>query len=1051
MYQDFQWTVPFLEDLLRAAQFDITDLQRLKEYTYSDPTALFHFSLEDLRREPFSLSAERAECFIRCRDRMFQKIRRTQNSSDYGVTRDPVSSNVRRLRKDGKYFYSTPKQSKRSNDNPRMKSSPPPGDKRPGGSKSPQRPGAANGSLSTLQQPSQDSTHTPSSSLPSDDRSALSKFVLSTPKKASNNNNRHAQQHRKIHAQLSTLMEPIDAIELPIGTNLNESPQDWPFRSALPRSVSEICETSAEDVTRLLVSSPNMADVVCFTDQLAKLLLSPMGQQDRLSLRVFRVGQTLILDEPPATPYLSTVKESHSEALLSKFIYHSMDESESKQGMKREESTFSQSEMTTSEDPTSSLNLCSRTITWKFKDVRVLLGVKDPIFQDALRDEETFLKLKEMDNDTLRFDELWIENILSNVHRQKIGWHQNGILHHYENLSTAELSQKLGLFDVSAVEDLAGRMLRWLQKSCSTDLSTYELLFDPARPNEFNLMLCYRYEDRPVLTDSQSDVDISRDAIFSPLVLGSVYYKEACFMTATGVDDSADSIFSVLKTFINAIHYLWRISDSSEDQSFVWKVVDSHFKCAHLLIRLSGVHHRNLSEENKHTKTLTTKQFSNEASASSIGTGVVEETLRKALQHIQEGVKITRDKYEVCKHMKDWSSVTSNAFRSVFEFADQSLGSSVTHIRSTETLQTFLDIVHSLNSLQNQSESDAANIAYALCHTYISLIRLNDNTNNTNLEEYQKLCIFKIFQRKKVAVSSNEIQSLQKLFCSLQIAMAQQYLKQFRFTKAMDCLRAALAEPKLDPQTADVVHKEVEATLVSQAHHAAEGSAEKMDLLHHAVTLVPNPSTSTFILYAKVATANFKTPGTGRNPRQHLQRALDSLRKKYGSQHDEVAQVEYYLGAICARELEYLSHTDGTQSITLTAGLTHLRRSLDHFCHQCMLATKESSSYAQKILLCRLAAARLQLFRIPSHPYVALEELKRVVPFLENTSVCAVRTSDAVSFHKEIQEMFKKACHTALTFSQQHKEFEAMAATLKKLYLDTVTAPSALMFLKSIP
>lgn len=257
-------------------------------------------------------------------------------------------------------------------------------------------------------------------------------------------------------------------------------------------------------------------DVISDSENIKNLLKMPYADGNVLSYFVHRIGNTLLIDQFDLQKYLLWKSEEdwkwlrafiyeniqsqfknnrrpfaiqhkshevvHQKNLLSKFLYYSIEDSNSQ----IEEKKFVPSKVPQlslpqpKQEDISDLpdrNQFSRNILWTFEDIRMLIGSDMQIFGNASRPCIS-LRLRDMKKpiNVLTGIDYWLDNLMCNVPEIFLCFHQDGIVQKYEHVKTEDLPHmENSKFSPKVIRNVAQNILSFLKSNATKAGHTYWL------------------------------------------------------------------------------------------------------------------------------------------------------------------------------------------------------------------------------------------------------------------------------------------------------------------------------------------------------------------------------------------------------------------------------------------------------------------------------------------------------------------------------------------------------------------------------------------------
>ncbi|KAK7080720.1 Erythroid differentiation-related factor 1 [Halocaridina rubra] len=342
------------------------------------------------------------------------------------------------------------------------------------------------------------------------------------------------EQDLRIHSAAvvkSTEVEfPVQFRELQSNTDLKMPPSNWLQEHSsirLPNATLKHADFSSFLMAHQFPDCIGEVDVVSDAENIKKLLKIPYNPKAHVSMMIHRVGKTLLIDEFDIYKYLlrQSKKEWHwlrkfffenvlqsltqmenvlvrpnksrnvvqSRSLLSKFLYHSINEEETRphspppQPVTESPVSVRRPSVLASEImpepaledqlPQSSGESFTRNVVWNFEDLHMLIGTDLPIFGGGTHPCVS-LRLRDMSKpiNILTGIDYWLDNLMCNVPEVVMCYHLDGIVQKYELIKTEDLPHMSDRqFSPRLVRDVAQNILAFLNSKATKEGHTYWL------------------------------------------------------------------------------------------------------------------------------------------------------------------------------------------------------------------------------------------------------------------------------------------------------------------------------------------------------------------------------------------------------------------------------------------------------------------------------------------------------------------------------------------------------------------------------------------------
>ncbi|XP_076260625.1 erythroid differentiation-related factor 1 isoform X2 [Rhynchophorus ferrugineus] len=331
--------------------------------------------------------------------------------------------------------------------------------------------------------------------------------------------------------------KPATFAKLQFNTDLNSPPSNWLSNSAdsygLQRVPYHQKGFSSFKMANMYPDCVGEVDVVSDAENIKTLLKIPY-YKGHISMIVHRVENTLLLDDFDIYKYFLKTSETEWEwlkkfffenvdretyendrhlyfknrtqkalkqkSLVSKFLYHSLVEGETRcegQDPKIEQNNLSRLRLYHSQDsrdssvqtpplpdpkpnteyPDSNQFEFNRNVVWTFEDIEMLLGTDMPIFGGGTHPCIS-LRLRDMSKpiSVLTGIDYWLDNLMSNVPEVVMCYHINGIVQKYELIKTEDLPRlDNSKFSPKLIRDVAQSILSFLKTNATKSGHTYWL------------------------------------------------------------------------------------------------------------------------------------------------------------------------------------------------------------------------------------------------------------------------------------------------------------------------------------------------------------------------------------------------------------------------------------------------------------------------------------------------------------------------------------------------------------------------------------------------
>ncbi|KAL1490907.1 hypothetical protein ABEB36_011582 [Hypothenemus hampei] len=322
--------------------------------------------------------------------------------------------------------------------------------------------------------------------------------------------------------------KPPTFAKLQCNTDLNLPPSNWLSSSAdsygLQRVIYHQKGFSSFRMAHMFPDCVGEVDVVSDAENIKNLLKIPYSKS-HISMMVHRVENTLLLDDFDIYKHLLKTSETEWEwlkkfffenidresyeedkhvyvknrtqkalkqkSLVSKFLYHSLvetDNSQTKNEVLQEtyplQATNNTVQTPPLPDPSPNSELpgshpfdFNRNVVWTFEDIDMLLGTDMPIFGGGTHPCIS-LRLKDMNKpiSVLTGIDYWLDNLMSNVPEVVMCYHLNGIVQKYELIKTEDLPRlDNSKFSPKLIRDVAQSILSFLKSNATKAGHTYWL------------------------------------------------------------------------------------------------------------------------------------------------------------------------------------------------------------------------------------------------------------------------------------------------------------------------------------------------------------------------------------------------------------------------------------------------------------------------------------------------------------------------------------------------------------------------------------------------
>ncbi|XP_071828243.1 erythroid differentiation-related factor 1-like isoform X2 [Apostichopus japonicus] len=247
-------------------------------------------------------------------------------------------------------------------------------------------------------------------------------------------------------------------------------------------------------------------DVISASENIKKLLKIPFSS-NQVSMAVHRVENTLLLDELDLLKELRYTSESardwvkecllrrvlqdgqtlttekktnqmlQNQNLLSKFLYHSMEEQNVESIQREQEQGRSVIPLVPPEVQKAESSEFARQVLWEFEDICMMIGSDLPIFGEG-KYPAVSLRLRDTNSpiNVLTGMDYWLDNLMCNVPELVMCYHLNGFVQKYEMLKTEEIPHlENAKFSTKVVKDIAQNILSFLKSNCTKEGHTYWL------------------------------------------------------------------------------------------------------------------------------------------------------------------------------------------------------------------------------------------------------------------------------------------------------------------------------------------------------------------------------------------------------------------------------------------------------------------------------------------------------------------------------------------------------------------------------------------------
>nr|XP_027218733.1 erythroid differentiation-related factor 1-like isoform X4 [Penaeus vannamei] len=323
---------------------------------------------------------------------------------------------------------------------------------------------------------------------------------------------------------------PVQFHELQSNTDLKMPPSNWLQDHSsirLPNPTHKHADFSSFLMAHQFLDCIGEVDVISDAENIKKLLKIPYNPKAHVSMMIHRVGKTLLIDEFDIYKYLLRQSEKEwqwlrkfffehvlqslahkenvlvrpnksrnvvqSRSLLSKFLYHSINEEENRPASPpsqpetespvsvRRPSVLRNEVMPepTIEDqlPQASGQTFTRNVVWNFEDLHMLIGTDLPIFGGGTHPCVS-LRLRDMNKpiNILTGIDYWLDNLMCNVPEVVMCYHLDGIVQKYELIKTEDLPHMSdSQFSPTLVRDVAQNILSFLNSKATKEGHTYWL------------------------------------------------------------------------------------------------------------------------------------------------------------------------------------------------------------------------------------------------------------------------------------------------------------------------------------------------------------------------------------------------------------------------------------------------------------------------------------------------------------------------------------------------------------------------------------------------
>ncbi|KAG7167739.1 Erythroid differentiation-related factor 1-like [Homarus americanus] len=344
------------------------------------------------------------------------------------------------------------------------------------------------------------------------------------------NENQDLHIHSAAVVKSSEVEFPVQFHELQSNTDLKMPPSNWLQEHSsirLPNPTHKHADFSSFLMAHQFPDCIGEVDVVSDAENIKKLLKIPYNPKAHVSMMIHRVGKTLLIDDFDVYKYLlrQSEKEWHwlrrfffehvlqsltqkenvlvrpnksrnvvqSRSLLSKFLYHSINEEEARppsppsQPVTESPVSVRRPSLAMNEVmpepaleeqlPQASGQAFTRNVVWNFEDLHMLIGTDLPIFGGGTHPCVS-LRLRDMSKpiNILTGIDYWLDNLMCNVPEVVMCYHLDGIVQKYELIKTEDLPHMSDCqFSPRLVRDVAQNILSFLNCKATKEGHTYWL------------------------------------------------------------------------------------------------------------------------------------------------------------------------------------------------------------------------------------------------------------------------------------------------------------------------------------------------------------------------------------------------------------------------------------------------------------------------------------------------------------------------------------------------------------------------------------------------
>eukprot|EP00760_Papus_ankaliazontas_P005529 PhM_4_TR12641/c0_g1_i1/m.100166 len=1096
------WVTRMLKELLDAAAFPEADFERvvaLAAKLRKSPMTVSDEAVDSLGLEKTSL-----ECFRRCRERLSKCIANVAPSVPTAQVTLPTQ-NIRKLRRDGRFFYSTPLTEQQRIDKSRAKK-----EKQREKKKQKKKVAATTAAVSTTASDVAMSCDVESDSNEDDDDVVYCVSTVNCTSFVDLNANACTRGGGSSHSKGSvTCVGPCrrkdngdgdddgDGVPklhvLSPGTDLTGHVDNWPA----PTPYTPEDESKAR-LSTLVMEDATGADVVCSASTMRALISMPFTSQ-ATSFTVYRIGETLVLGTVHRGPEdglaLETAKDTHEEALRSKFMFRSLglDKKAVDRALQKQQRQHHDERALTQTQSSDAFvgGAFSRTLLWRFQDVNITVGVEGSVARDPETGEEVIIKLRDADGPELSSDELqemWLESLLSNVHTHRIAYHTNGVVARYERVRPAELlGQERNDRGRAMVEDIASKVLHWVRQACAFDLSAYTFRHDPTRQDgALQVAYCESYDvprcisDRP--ESNQRTVEEAQ-FIFTPSVVAMIKFRSARKILSRFAADYHDVCpaiaYEALQLLHHSLHYF--VTSEAARADTIMTECRVRTECIRLHWQLGIAHYNHIYDEEMHRG----KNADGASCRALLGKrSVIEETFARVLVHYNTVFAVMRKHLLAHSHdnptmLDKYLTLREEVLNALFTGIDRLCNANLVCLPPS-FYGVLIDVLNTLSSAccpETRPEDDPpyTNLQRACCtrslaSLYILALKARERCPNLNIvptvETLHGECLHVLYKRYKGDLVEGEKEQIARLLSELHMSNARIHVQYHRFTKALTALRTALATPDIDALTRNEVYVALEDLYLAQAALSPPNTGDHKDKMLALVQAVPVVRPSTLVAAARCLTCNFERLPCFEDLHAVVDNCLHRAAEAYreAGDADGQADAEYYLGVLGVYRLEAYS-IDCTnlekRHTTFAVAMGHLRRAQSYVSQRSVQEPHEPK-FIERILETHVKICRLYFVRGASSASLAqvqngLEELLKARQYFEpSTIVAPVGEDTELAFISSVQESTKRALalcrllENMTTCPLIKQKVPETGALLHKLCFHAVTESHALNFLTAI-